>query len=405
VRRFTDLVSRTEIDPRRVATAPCFPDDLDAAPDPTSPAMRVPLAVVGPHAASRRLTMAWNEPGNGQRDPWKKKSPVGSKAGVEELLKRIKARMGKLGGGPGGIVTIAVALLLAWLLLSSYTIIDARQAGVVLRFGQYSRTLGPGFHLKLPQPIESVTKVETTRVRSVSDSVRMLTRDENIITVDFTVQYQAADARQYLFSVDDVDGTISAAAEAAVRSVIGRSTMDQILSGEGAALVSEASGALQKTLDSYRTGLHITAVSFQNVSPPAEVKDAFDDVNKAREDKQSTENAAHAYANKVVPVARGDSARIAAEASGYKSERIARAQGDAQRFELLLKEYKAAPEVTRKRLWLETMEQVLAANPKVIDGSGGRNIINLPAAPAPLSAVTATATSTGDDATDKEAKP
>jgi membrane protease subunit HflK len=368
--------------------------------------MRACALFLGRHAAPQRLIMAWNEPGNGQHDPWKKKRPVGSKAGLEDLLKRARARMGKLGGGPGGIVTIAVALLLAWLLLSSYTIIDARQAGVVLRFGQYSRTLGPGFHLKLPQPIESVTKVETTRVRSVSDSVRMLTRDENIITVDFTVQYQAADARQYLFSVDDVDGTISAAAEAAVRSVIGRSTMDQILSGEGAALVTEASDTLQKTLDSYHSGLHITAVSFQNVSPPAEVKDAFDDVNKAREDKQSTENAAHAYANKVVPVARGDSARIAAEASGYKSERIARAQGDAQRFELLLKEYKAAPEVTRKRLWLETMEQVLSANPKVIDGSGGRNIINLPAAPAPLSTVTATAASTADDAAaDKGSKP
>jgi len=345
--------------------------------------------------------MAWNEPGNGQRDPWKKR-PVGGKAGLEDALKRVKARLGKLGGGPGGIATIAVALLLAWLLLSSYTIVNARQAGVVLRFGQYSRTLGPGFHLKLPQPFESVTKVETTRVRSMSGSVRMLTRDENIITIDFTVQYQAADARQYLFSVDDIDGTLSAAAEAAVRPLIGRSSMDQLLAGGGAALVPEASTALQKTLDGYHTGLHVTGVSFQNLSPPAEVKDAFDDVNKAREDKQSAENAAHAYANKVVPVARGDSARIAAEASGYKSERIARAQGDAERFDLLLKEYKAAPEVTRKRLWLETMEQVLAANPKVIDGSGGRNIINLPSA---RGATTATAASTADDATDKETKP
>jgi membrane protease subunit HflK len=131
-------------------------------------------------------------------------------------------------------------------------------------------------------------------------------------------------------------------------------------------------------MDGYDAGLRVTEVSFQNVSPPKEVKDAFDDVNKAREDKQSIENAALAYANKVVPVARGDAARIAAEAAGYKAERIARAQGDAARFGLLLKQYKAAPEVTRKRLWLETMEQVMADNPKVIDGSGGRNIINLP---------------------------
>jgi membrane protease subunit HflK len=339
--------------------------------------------------------MAWNEPGGGQRDPWNSKRPGGGNHGLDALLKRLQARLGKH-GGPGGIITIVLALVLAWLLLSSATVIDARQAGVVLRFGQYSRTLPPGFHFKLPRPVETVTKVETTRVRSLQDSVRMLTRDENIITIDFTVQYQVSDARAYLFAVDDVEDTIAAASEAAVRSVIGRSDMDTILSGEGAALVGEASQALQKTLDAYHCGLLVTAVSFQNVSPPAEVKDAFDDVNKAREDKQSIENGALAYANKVVPVARGDAARIAAEAAGYKAERIARAQGDAARFDLLLKEYKAAPEVTRKRLWLETMEQVMAGNRKVVDGSDGRTIINLPPAPAASPATAATVTT--DDA-------
>jgi modulator of FtsH protease HflK len=239
--------------------------------------------------------------------------------------------------------------------------------------------LPPGFHLKLPQPIESVTKVEATRIRSVTDKVAMLTKDENIITIDFTVQYQVDDSRKYLFSLNDPDGTIGAAAEAAVRSAIGSSDMDQILSAAGASLVAQAQETLQKTLDTYDSGLRVTEVSFQNVAPPNEVRDAFDDVNNAREDKQSIENAALAYASKVVPVARGDAARIAAEAAGYKAERVARATGDAARFELLLKQYKAAPEVTRKRLWLETMEQVMAKNPKVIDGSNGRNIINLPA--------------------------
>lgn len=346
--------------------------------------------------------MAWNEPGNGQRDPWGKNRQNGGKPGLDDTLKKLRDRFGKFGGGPGGILTIIVALLLAWLLLSSYTIIGANQAGVVLRFGQYSRTLAPGFHFKLPQPLESVRKVETTRVRSVSDSVRMLTSDENIIAIDFTVQYQAADARKYLYSLSDADGTLSAAAEAAVRSVIGHSTMDQILSGEGTTLVAQARQVLQQTLDGYDSGLLVTEVSFQNVAPPAEVKDAFDDVNKAREDKQSTENSAQAYANKVVPIARGEAARIAQEAEGYKAERIARAQGDTERFNLLLKEYKAAPEVTRRRLWLETMEQVLANNPKVIDGSGGRNIINLPAANA--GAVPAAAATT-DDGAGKEGTP
>ena len=322
--------------------------------------------------------MAWNEPGkNGQSDPWNRKRP--GKSPLDDLLAKLKNRGGKFGQGSGGLLTGVLVLIVVGLLFSSYTIIGAREQGVVLRFGQYSRTLPPGFHLKLPQPIESVTKVEATRIRSVTDKVAMLTRDENIITIDFTVQYQVDDSRKYLFSLNDPDGTIGAAAEAAVRSVIGGSDMDQILSAAGASLVSEAQVALQKTLDSYNSGLRVTEVSFQNVAPPNEVKDAFDDVNNAREDKQSIENGALAYASKVVPVARGDAARIAAEAAGYKAERIARAEGDTDRFDLMLKQYQAAPEVTRKRLWLETMEQVMADNPKVIDGSDGRNIINLPA--------------------------
>jgi len=322
--------------------------------------------------------VAWNEPGkNGQNDPWNRKRPSG-KSPLDDLLDRLRKRGGKLGQGPGSLLTGILVLVVVGLLFSSYTIVGARQQGVVLRFGQYARTLAPGFHLKLPQPIESVTKVEATRIRSVNDKVAMLTRDENIITIDFTVQYQVDDSRKYLFSLNDPDGTISAAAEAAVRGVIGGSDMDQVLSAAGANLVTEAQQALQKTLDNYNSGLRVTEVSFQNVAPPDEVKDAFDDVNNAREDKQSIENAALAYASKVVPVARGEAARIAAEAAGDKAERIARAQGDTARFDLLLAQYKAAPEVTRKRLWLETMEQVMEHNTKVIDGSDGRNIINLP---------------------------
>ena len=358
--------------------------------------------------------MAWNEPGkNGQNDPWNRKRATG-KSPLDDLLNNAKNHLGKLGQGPGSILMAVLVLLVVFLLLSSYTIVGAREAGVVLRFGQYSRTLAPGFHLKLPQPIESVTKVEATRIRSVTDKVAMLTKDENIITIDFTVQYQVDDSRKYLFSLNDPDGTIGAAAEAAVRSVIGGSDMDQILSAAGASLVSEAQVTLQKTLDGYDSGLRVTEVSFQNVSPPNEVKDAFDDVNNAREDKQSIENAALAYASKVVPVARGDAARIAAEASGYKAARIARAQGDTTSFGLILAEYKAAPEVTRKRLWLETMEQVMADNPKVIDSSGGRNIINLQtpqgaAAPetgsATVGAIVPTPAPAGSNAAEKGTQP
>jgi membrane protease subunit HflK len=374
--------------------------------------MRVP-AVAGLPAASRRLTLAWNEPGNGQRDPWSKHRTPGGKPALDKWLRDLQGRFNRLGRGPGNIALIVLVVLVLALLFSSYTIVNARQAGVVLRFGQYSRTLSPGFHLKLPQPFESVTKVDATRVRSVTDNVILLTRDENILAVDFTVQYQVDDARKYLYSLNEPDETTHAAAEAAVRAVIGSSDMDQILSGEGATLVSQAQQVLQKTLDSYNSGLRVTEVSFQNVAPPKEVKDAFDDVNNAREDKQSIENAALAYANKVVPVARGEASRIAAEAAGYQAERIARATGDTAQFNLLLKEYKAAPEVTRRRLWLETMEQVMADNRKVIDSTGGRNIINLPSAHgstapsagSPPATSTAIVTPPTDSASDKGQQP
>lgn len=363
--------------------------------------------------------MAWNEPGdNGQRNPWGKKSPGGGKApNLDQLLKNVRNRLGRLGGGSGGVVTIVLALLIAWMLLSSYTIINTSQSGVVLRFGQYTRTLGPGFHFKLPAPVETVSKVETTRVRAMVDQVRMLTSDENIIAVNFNVQYQVSDPRKYLFSTNDPDDTLKQAAEAAVRSVVGAHSMDDILTSPGedvaaatavpagaasvanvakpapAPVASKASGdqdrvtlqqqtreVLQRTLDSYDAGLIVTDVSFQNVSPPDEVKAAFDDVNAAREDKQSAVNKAHAYANQVIPQATGEASRIIAKAEGDKAERVARATGDAERFNLLLKEYKAAPAVTRQRLWLETMEEVMARNAKVVDGSNGRNIINLPGA-------------------------
>jgi len=358
--------------------------------------------------------MAWNEPGknDGQRDPWGKNNrPSGNTPpGLDQLLKRLRQRFGKLGGGPGGIFTIVLAVLLAWLLVSSATVINTSQTGVVLRFGKYSRTLTPGFHFKLPAPIETVAKVETTRIRAQVGQVRMLTSDENIISVAYNVQYQVSDPRQYLFSTNDPDDTLAQAAEAAVRSVVGAHSMDQILTSPGddvepapapassaaapatakvaaapagkddrVTLQQQTLDALQHTLDSYHTGLQVTDVSFQNVAPPDEVKAAFDDVNAAREDKQSAVNKAHAYANQVIPQATGEAARIVAQAEGDKAERIARATGDAERFNLLLKEYKAAPAVTRQRLWLETMEDVMARNPKVVDGSGGRNIINLPA--------------------------
>jgi modulator of FtsH protease HflK len=348
--------------------------------------------------------MPWNEPGNGQKDPWNRNRQGQRKFDLDSLLKQFTSRFGRLGGGSGGVLAILLVFVVAWLLVSSFTVIDARQVGVVLRFGEFSRVLPPGMHLKAPNPIETVTKVETTQVRTVSDTVSMLTRDENIISIDFNVQYQVSDARKFLFSnADPAEGMLKNAAEAAVRSVVGANAMDNILTtgadapaaASTAAIPAVASAVdaspaakeslqqqtrsiLQSTLDMYDSGIAVTSVSFQSVSPPREVKDAFDDVNAAREDRQRAENDALAYQSKLLPEARGQAAVIAGAAEADRVERIAVATGDADRFSLLLKEYRAAPDVTRRRLWLETVEDVMSRNSKVVDGSNGKNILQLP---------------------------
>lgn len=330
--------------------------------------------------------MAWNEPGNGQRDPWNKsKRGTGNKPGAHNVLKDLFKRIGKL-GGPGGILTIVVAILLAWLLLTSYTVIDAGQVGVVSRFGAYARTLGPGFHLKLPLPAETVQPVATSRIRAMSDQIRMLTSDQDIVSVNFNVQYQVTDPRKYLFNTRDPDGTLNEAAQAAVRAVVGAQPMDGILTGQGesgtptpqlTSLQQQVRERLQHTLDAYDCGLQVTDVSFQTISPPQEVKEAFDDVVAARQDRQGLIDQAHANTSQEIPAAKGEATRLVADAQAYKAERIAHAQGDAERFDLILKEYKAAPDVTRRRLWLETMEDILRVSNKVIDGSDGHSIINV----------------------------
>ncbi|GLQ96336.1 FtsH protease activity modulator HflK [Dyella mobilis] len=365
--------------------------------------------------------MAWNEPGNGQRDrdPWNKnKRGAGGKPGIEATLKDVAKRLGKL-GGPGGLFTILGIFVLAWLLMTSYTMIGSGQVGVVQRFGAYARTIGPGFHFKLPLPVETVQPVATSRIRAMSDQVRMLTRDEDIVAVDFSVQYQVTDPQKYVFNVRDPDGTLNEAAQAAVSAVIGAQPMDGVLTGQGdanasapalATLQQQVRDQLQHVLDGYDCGLRVTDVNFQSVSPPQEVKEAFDDVNAARQDRQGLIDQAHAGTSQEVPLANGDAKRLAAEADAYKSERVARAQGDAERFNLILKEYKAAPDVTRRRLWLETMEEILRASNKVIDGSDGRSVINISGEHAEgqpatnLPGVGAVAQPGGDDA-DKEKQP
>ena len=353
--------------------------------------------------------MAWNEPGSGkQRDPWKDNGSGGGGGSpdFDAFLKRIGNffnRVFGVGGGGGGFAIAAVGILIAWLLFDSWVAVKASNVGVVLRFGEFAREMAPGFNLKWPRPIESVIIVDAKQARATTDQVRMLTKDENIVLVDFNVQYTVADPKHFLFSVRDPDETIKQAAESAVREVIGTNDLssimpDQLTQNEvetkgatpaaapvaaapavpAADLAAQAMTVLQATLDRYDTGLIVSQVLFQNVRPPQEVKEAFDDAISAREDRQRRSNEADAYAKRVIPEARGEAARILAESEGYKAERVAKAEGEAERFNLIASEYKTAPEVTRKRLYIETMQKVLAEANKVIDFSGGKNVLYLP---------------------------
>jgi membrane protease subunit HflK len=331
--------------------------------------------------------MAWNEPGGGNRDPWKNRKDSG---GIEGIARRLREALGGLTGGNGGgggggasplggntILLIIALVAVVWIAADSWKSVDAQNVGVVLRFGKFDRVMHPGLNFKWPAPIERVITVETTS-KQTADDVRMLTRDENIVQINFTVQYSVIDAQKYLFSAANPEETLKQAAESAVRQVIGASDMDTILSSHGSDMTAETKKLLQATIDGYAVGLMVNDINFQNLQPPHEVKEAFDDVNNASNNQKQSINEAQAYAAKNVPLARGEAARILAEAQGYKAQRIAAATGDAQRFGLIATQYRAAPDVTRKRLYIETMQSVLGSTQKVVDQSNGKSIFYLP---------------------------
>lgn len=330
--------------------------------------------------------MAWNEPGNNKkRDPWQD----GEQRDLDEALKQMKDRFSRFfggggGGGSSGIgfpgpLLIVLGIFAAWFAIDSWQTIDERERGVVLRFGKFDRVMGSGLNFKWPRPIETVEIVETTRVRSDSAEVRMLTRDEALVMVDFNVQYTATDPYLFLFGGRSPEDTLRQTTESAVRQVIGSSTLNDVFSEKRTELASIAKEELQKTLDLYNTGIVVTELNFQNLRPPAEVKEAFDDAIAAREDNQRIKNEAEAYAQKIVPEARGMAERNKALAEGERQSAIARASGEASRFKQLLEQYQKAPQVTRKRLFLETMQEVLSKNPKVmVDAGGGNNVMVLP---------------------------
>jgi membrane protease subunit HflK len=347
--------------------------------------------------------MAWNTPGKGDnndsssggsggRNPWPPRKGGrggrgGGGGGVDDILQRIGDFFGG-GGGPLRWIPVVVAL---WLVFSCFVLITEQERGVVLRFGAYARTMSPGPGLKLPWPIESVTKVNATQSQAFSDSVPVFTSDGNIVTVELNVQYRVDNPQQFLFGTRDARQVLEQAALSAVREQVGRSDVDTVLNNR-AILIGPITSRLQAALNVYQTGLKITEVNLQNARPPEQVKDAFDEAQRASADKQTAINQAQAYAAKVVPEARGEAARLRAGAIGYKTSLIARATGDAQRFSMLLQQYRGAPEVTRKRLWLEAVQEVLAHNRKVVGGDSRQLLyLQMPAARDPGTGAAASA--------------
>lgn len=335
--------------------------------------------------------MAWNIPGkndngsdkgsgNNGQNPWppKRKRPAGGGGGFDRIGQGLRDIFGGGGGANGNPLRwIAIAAAL-WLVFNCFVLIGEQQRGVVLRFGEVTRIMQPGPNFKLPWPIESVQKVEATTIRRFERTMPVLTRDENIVNVTFNVQYRVSDPELFLFGTRNAETMLQQVAQSVVREQIGRADLDAALNARGPLSVAAAT-ALQASIEAYRTGIAITELNLQDARPPEEVKPAFDEVNSAQQMNEQLINRARAYAAQVVPEARGAAARTRTEAEGYKTAVVARATGDAQRFSLLVDEYRNAPDVTRKRLWLETVQQVLAENRKIVGGDG-RQLIYVPMA-------------------------
>jgi membrane protease subunit HflK len=348
--------------------------------------------------------MPWNNqtgggrPGGGSRGPWGN-GPVGggSRPDLEEMLKRGQERLRRIlpGNLRGGGVAVAGLIAVAVWLASGIYVVDPDEQGVVLRFGAFVGRTTPGINYHLPWPIESVATPKVTREnqlnvgyrlgsadgsRDVPEESLMLTGDENIIDINFTVFWVIKDAAQFLFNVQNpdgqLDGTIKAVAESAMREVVGKNQIEPILTADREPIQDEVRGLMQRILDSYGAGVTVTRVQMQKADPPAQVLEAYRDVQAARTDQDRMRNEAEAYANKIVPEARGQAARVIQQAEGYKQQVTAEAQGEAARFISVYDEYKKAPDVTRRRIYLDTMRDILAGTNKVIlDGKNSSSVL------------------------------
>lgn len=349
--------------------------------------------------------MAWNEPGgnSNNQDPWgsggggrrgggDQKGPPDLDEAFRKLQDSLNGMFGskKRGGGSGigggggrrggfALVWISLVVLLAVWLFNAVYIVDEQEQAVVLRFGKYHETVGPGLNIYFP-PIDRKFQANVTRERSYTKQGQMLTEDENIIEVPLTVQYRISDLQAFVLNVEEPEVSLQHATDSAVRHVVGSTAMDQVLTEGREVMAGEVKERLQRFLDNYGTGILVTQVNLQSAAAPREVQEAFDDVIRAREDEQREKNQAESYANGVIPEARGQAQRMLEEAAGYRDAVISRAQGEADRFTKLVSEYRKAPDVTRERLYLETMQEVMSSTSKVLvtGDKGQNNLLYLP---------------------------
>jgi modulator of FtsH protease HflK len=334
--------------------------------------------------------MAWNEPGK-DKDPWNGRKGNDGPPDLDEAFKKMLDKLnGMFGGGGGsgsgnggasgqfGLILGVIALLAGlFLVAGGFYSVNTNQRAVVLQFGAFKDIKGEGLNWNIPL-VEKVFIVDVTGQRQYSTKGLMLTQDESIVELPISVQYNISDVKAFVLNVKEPEVSLKHATDSALRHAVGSAELNQVLSEGRAAIAAEVKSRLQTYLNSYDAGIQVLNVNIQQAQPPEEVRAAFDDVIKAKEDETRLKNKAESYSNQVIPEARGRAQRLLEEAEAYRSEVVSRAEGESERFERLLIEYKRAPEVTRKRLYIDAMESVMSKSSKVMVDTDNNNMLYLP---------------------------
>ncbi len=328
--------------------------------------------------------MAWNEPGGG-KDPWGGNRGSDGPPDIDEALKKLAEKFQFFGGGGSGgsgsikglLPIVLAVLVILWGLMGFYQV-DEKEQAVVLRLGKYHQTNGSGLHWN-PPIVDSIKVVSVTEERQYPARGLMLTQDENIVEISLTVQYNISNTKDFVLNIKDPETSLKRATDSALRHVVGSTGLDGVISTGREEVALGTAEKLQNLLDIYGSGINVVKINIEESRPPTEVKAAYDDVIRAREDLERLVNEAQAYSNGIIPEARGQAQRLREEAEGYKSQVVSKSEGEAERFTKLLTEYKKAPVVTRERLYLDAVEEVMTQSTKILmDADGGNNMLYLP---------------------------